>query len=188
MNLAFFLEEPSAREMLKGLLPRLLPSQVGVYYVVFEGKQDLERNLTRKLLRWQRPDTVFLILQDQDSSDCRELKERLTRKCKAAGRRATVRVVCRELESWYFGDLAAVEHGLRIDNLQRFGRNRQYREPDSIVSPSRELKKITRDVYQKLAGSRAIGAHLSLCSNTSHSFRVFVSAIRHLAGARGAPS
>ncbi len=28
MNLVFFLEEPSAREMLKGLLPRLLGAQV----------------------------------------------------------------------------------------------------------------------------------------------------------------
>lgn len=42
-HLVFLLEEPSAKEMLNGLLPRLLP---GLSYrcIVFEGKQDLEKN------------------------------------------------------------------------------------------------------------------------------------------------
>ncbi len=39
-TLVFFLEEASAREMLKGLLPRFLPSDVESRFVVFEGKQD----------------------------------------------------------------------------------------------------------------------------------------------------
>ena len=49
MNLVFVLEEPSAREMLKGLLPRVLPGAVQVRYVVFEGKHDLEKNIIRRL-------------------------------------------------------------------------------------------------------------------------------------------
>ena len=46
-QLVFFLEEPSAREMLKNFLPQILPNNVTVRYVVFEGKQDLERQLGR---------------------------------------------------------------------------------------------------------------------------------------------
>ena len=48
-TLVFFLEEPSAREMLKGLLPRFLPPDVESRFVVFEGKQDLEKQLEKKL-------------------------------------------------------------------------------------------------------------------------------------------
>ena len=167
MTLAFFLEETSAMEMLKGLLPRLLSPQVIVRYVVFEGKHDLDRNLLRRLRGWRTPDTAFIVLQDQDANDCKALKARLARRCAEAGRAsAKVRIVCRELESWYFGDLAAVEHGLR------------YRTPDSIHSPSSELRKITRNAYQKVAGSRAIGPCMATDGNTSRSFRAFVAAIR----------
>ena len=177
--MAFFLEETSAMEMLKGLLPRLLSPQVIVRYVVFEGKHDLDRNLLRRLRGWRTPDTAFIILQDQDANDCKALKARLARRCAEAGRAsAKVRIVCRELESWYFGDLAAVEHGLRIPNLQRYAGQRRYRTPDSIHSPSSELRKITRNAYQKVAGSRAIGPCMATDGNTSRSFRAFVAAIR----------
>ncbi len=108
MNFAFFLEEPSAREMLKGLLPKVLPSEVAVQYVVFQGKHDLNKSLVRKLRAWQKPDTVFFVLQDQDAADCKAIKEELMGKCKEAGKSSVVvRIVCRELESWYFGDLRA---------------------------------------------------------------------------------
>lgn len=38
--LVFLLEEPSAKIMLEGVLPRVLPPEVDVHYIVFEGKQD----------------------------------------------------------------------------------------------------------------------------------------------------
>ena len=41
-NLVCFLEEQSTREMLKGVLPRLLPQGVDCTYIVFDGKQDME--------------------------------------------------------------------------------------------------------------------------------------------------
>ena len=180
MSLAFFLEEPSAREMLKGLLPRILPPSVAVQYVVFEGKHDLDKNLVRRLRGWRKPDTAFVVLQDQDAANCKALKQRLMGKCEEAGRRsAVVRIVCRELESWYFGDLPAVEQGLGIDNLRRYANRASYRIPDAISAPSRELKKITHDAYQKVGGSREIGPWMSE-KNTSHSFRVFMAAVKRL--------
>lgn len=49
-TLAFLIEEPSARALLEGLLPRLLPGEsVHPRFLVFEGKQDLEANIARKL-------------------------------------------------------------------------------------------------------------------------------------------
>ena len=47
-TIVFFLEEPSAREMLEGMLPRILPDGVQTRYLVFKGKQDLEKNLVAK--------------------------------------------------------------------------------------------------------------------------------------------
>lgn len=181
MNLAFFLEELSAREMLKGLLPRILPPHVAFRCVVFEGKRDLDKNLARRLRGWRTPNTAFVVLRDQDAADCVELKQQLVRKCEDAGRPAAiVRIVCRELESWYFGDLLAVEQALEVDNLRRHARRSKYRVPDAIHSPSAELAKITRGAYQKVGGSREIGPRMSLDGNTSHSFRVFVAAVRRL--------
>ncbi|MDO1994235.1 hypothetical protein Q2405_28160, partial [Escherichia coli] len=62
---AFFLEELSAAEMLKGLLPRLLPADADTRYIVFEGKQDLEKNLEKKLKNWMTPDTIFVVIRDK---------------------------------------------------------------------------------------------------------------------------
>ena len=182
MKLVFLLEEPSIREMLKGLLPRLVPDIADITYIVFEGKSDLERNIVRRLRKWRHPESAFVVVRDQDSSDCIGLKEALVRKCREAGRGdAVVRIVCRELESWYFGDLAAVERGLGVPALVRHEARSKYRVPDDIQAPSRELMKITRNVYQKVAGSKAIGRYMRLDMNRSHSFRVFLEGVRRAA-------
>ena len=180
-NLVCFLEEPSAKEMLKGVLPRLLSEYIQCYYIVFEGKQDLENQLVRKLRGWNKPNSVFLVIRDQDSADCIAVKNRLLDLCREAGKPETlVRIACRELESFYFGDLSAVEIGLGLKNIANQQQRAKYRIPDSIVNPSYELEKLTNGVYQKVAGSRSIGPLLSLENNASHSFKVLLSGIRGL--------
>lgn len=47
----------------------------------------------------------------------------------------------------------------------------------------RSLAKITRNAYQKIAGSKAIGPNLALSGNASRSFQVFLKALRQLAAA-----
>ncbi len=168
----FLLEEPSAREMLKGLVPRLLCPDVVPYYVVFEGKQDLERNVERRLRGWLRPNSAFVVIRDQDASDCREVKRTLTAKCVRAGKPgALVRVACRELESFYLGDLAAVERALNLRGLLRLQNTRKYRIPDEVRNPASELARMTRRAYQKVAGSRAIGRELSVHKKQLAQFR-----------------
>lgn len=109
-TLVFLFEEPSARALMQGLLPRLLPSTVEVQYMVFEGKQDLERRMTGRIRGWMRPDSHFVVMRDQDSNpDCLAIKSRLRVLAAEAGRPdVLIRIVCRELESWALGDWDAV--------------------------------------------------------------------------------
>lgn len=180
-TIVFFLEEPSAKAMLEGLLPRVLPDGVDCRYLVFQGKQDLEKNLVKRLRGWQLPDSTFVVLRDQDSGACQEIKTKLSELCRQAGRDgALIRIACRELESFYLGDLAAVEKGLTISGLARMQHSRKYRTPDNLANPSQELARLTRGQYQKVAGSRAIAPHLKTEANTSYSFNTLLAGIRKL--------
>jgi hypothetical protein len=182
-HLVFFLEEPSAKAMLEGLLPRFLPGDVFPRYIVFEGKSDLEKQLERKLKGWLVPDSLFVVLRDQDAGECAVIKKRLVEKCRLANKPATlVRIACRELESWYLGDLNAVERALQVRNLGRQQATRKYQAPDRLGQPDEELIRLTNGRYQKIAGSRDIGPHLALHGNLSRSFQVFMTGLQRLLG------
>ena len=60
----------------------------------------------------------------------------------------------------------------------KYKNKRKYRIPDKIGSPAEELENITKGIYQKVSGSRKIGSKLSLDSNTSKSFQVFIDSIQ----------
>jgi len=181
-TIVFFLEEPSAQEMLEGILPRLLPEGFQFRCLVFRGKQDLERNLIRKLRSWQLRNSGFVVIRDQDSAECKAVKSKLVNLCREAGRKeALVRVACHELESFYLGDLAAVEKGLGLQSLSKRQEKRKFRSPDEVINPANELYKLTNNVYQKVAGSRAIAPYLNLEENRSQSFNVLISGIRKIA-------
>lgn len=179
--MVFFLEELSAKEMLDGLLPRLLPNGICYRCVPFEGKQDLEKQLPRKLRGWNTPNTWFIVLRDKDSGDCLVIKDRLANICQDSGKPGTlIRIACHELESWYLGDLSAVEQALAIQGLAKLQGNRKFRDPDQLANPAQELEKLTSNRYQKISGSRSIGPHLSVDDNRSHSFKVFISGVARI--------
>lgn len=181
-RMVFLLEELSAERMLKGLMPRLvIDDDIIVTYHYFEGKTDLEKNIIRKISYWKCQDpTCFVILRDQDSGDCINILNRLKQLCFDAGRPETlIRIACRELESWYLGDLDAVQKGLELrQDIARLQNKARYREPDLLVSPSRELARVTANKYQKVNGSSRIGCHLKLDGNKSYSFKKFIAGIR----------
>ncbi|MBN1653743.1 MAG: DUF4276 family protein [Deltaproteobacteria bacterium] len=181
IQLVFFLEERSVEALLKILLPRIIGSSVDSRYIVFEGKQDLEKQLIRRMQGYRTPGARFVVLRDQDAGKCKEIKASLKRKCEQAGRSdAVVRIACHELESWYLGDLAAVERGLSLSGLRRLQNSSPYRTPDKIVNPSAKLARIAK-AYQKIGGSRAIGPYLDVDNVRSCSFGHFVKSIRNLA-------
>lgn len=184
-ELVFMLEEPSARAMLEGLLPRIGINLPTVRYVVFEGKQDLEKQVAQRIRGYRNPNARFIVIRDQDSrNDCRALKARLLDLCgDAAGNRALLaRIFCRELEAVYIGDLSAVEAALDITGLAKRQNGRRFRTPDMLMTPSKELKTLTKGAYQKISGSRAIGLLLDVENTRSDSFKVLVSGIRHICG------
>jgi hypothetical protein len=148
--LVFLLEEPSAAEMLKGILPNILPEDVNVKFLVFEGKQDLEKQLERRLKGWQQSNSVFLVMRDKDGGDCLTIKQRLAEKVCTSGKQAVtlIRIACTELESFYLGDLNAVEQGLEIANLAKKQLIRKYRTPDSLSNAAQELSNLTQRKYQ----------------------------------------
>ncbi len=179
-ELVIFLEEPSAREMLKGLLPKILPDNVYPRYVVFEGKQDLDKQLPIKLKAWCKPDCIFVVLRDQDNGNCLSIKQGLMEKCNHAGKTCVlIRIACHELESWYLGDLTAVEQAIGPDRLSSKQNNRKFRTPDRLSNASEELSKLSPQ-YQKVSGSRAIGKCLNIKNNRSDSFHVFMSGIQRI--------
>ena len=179
-TVVFFLEEPSAQELLEGLLPRVLP-EVIPRYLVFQGKQDLEKNLVRKLRGWMMPDSVFVVMRDQDSGDCKAIKQQLVERCRESGKaRVLVRLACRELESFYLGDLGAVEKGLGLRGISGQQEKRTFRNPDTLGNPHDELCRITHGRYQKVSGSRAIAPYLRLSGNKSRSFNVLLKGLRSL--------
>lgn len=162
-ELVFFLEEASAKAMLEVLVPRLLPPGAVFHLrrVVFEGKQDLERNLERKLRGYLTPNAKFFVLRDQDREDCRKLKHRLKKICTKAKRPATVvRIACRELESFYLGDLRAVEKALGLKNLARRQSTEKFRDPDQLQNPAAELNLQHSRSQSYLQLVRAIAAAL----------------------------
>lgn len=185
-EIVFFLEEPSAQALLEKIIPRIIDQTPACRFVVFEGKQDLEKNLVRKMKGYRVPDARFVVLRDQDAGDCRALKDALKSKCAEGLRPDTlVRIACRELESWYLADLNAVELGLGVKGLAGRQQEKRFRSPDDIVSPARELSRIAPP-YQKIGGSRSIGPYLDMGNGRSRSFQNFVDGIRRLAASASA--
>ena len=183
INLVFFLEEASAEALLEVLMRRMIVQKENIFvrYIVFEGKQDLEKKLARKLRGWKLPNSKFIVLRDQDSADCKTVKFNLLKLCPEDKKSHTlVRIACHELESWYLGDLDAVEHGLGLSGIAKYQGKNRYRNPDSIQAPSAELERLTNKTYQKISGSRTIGEYLNLDNTRSNSFNVFITGIKNI--------
>ena len=179
-HLVFLLEEPSARDLLEGLLPKLLPATIYPYYFVFEGKQDLEAQMVRKLRGWRKPDSAFVVLRDQDAGDCRKVKKGLAGLVAESDRAPSlVRVACRELESWIVGDWQAISKAFERPELAAHGLKEAHRTPDLLVRPVETIRKFVPE-YQKRDGARRIGPLLDPDRNQSESFRAFCSGVRTL--------
>lgn len=180
MTLVFLLEEKSMKVFLDTLLSQILPSNINFFTIPHEGKSDLKKSLPIKLKAWNIPDSKFIVVQDQDSNDCRELKQELLDLCEECNREVLVRIACHELEAWYWGDLKAVEQAYGKD-LSKVGRKRTYRIPDDIVSPKRELQKLLPE-HQQIEGAKRIAQYIDIDRNTSVSFHMFIDGVKKMCG------
>ena len=180
-ELVFLLEEPSAKRLLQGLLPRILPSNFQFRYIVFEGKQHLEKHMGSKLRAWQTPGAKFVVLRDQDSGDCKVVKQGLVEKCAQSNRPDTlVRVACRELEAWIVGDLAAFAKEFTAPQAEKQKNKGKFVDPDTLADPVKELRVFCPE-YKKGDGAERMGLRLDPETNQSGSFRAFCDGVLRLA-------
>jgi hypothetical protein len=176
-ELVILTEEPSAKDLLDGLLPRLLPQDWAFRCVPYEGKQDLEKRMGRLLRAWQNPHARFIVLRDQDSGNCRVIKQDLMQRCINAGRNdALIRIACRELEAWILGDLAAFAQEFAAPSAAKAQNKAKFRDPDALGSAVNELRGFM-PAYQKREGARRMGLRLDPNKNASRSFRVFCAGV-----------
>ena len=180
-ELVFLLEEESAKSFLESLLPRILDHNISTRLIAFEGKQDLEKQLIKKIRGYTNPNARFIVMRDQDNNpDCLAIKNGLLERCNAAGKlqQTLVRIACKELESFYLADLAAVESALSLTGLARQQNKAIYRNPDICQSPSKELAKLTKGNYQKVSHSREIGRQVDITNTRSSSFTNLIRSIK----------
>lgn len=185
-RIEILVEEPSIAEVLRGILPSILPNgwnlDANCFIRCHNGKQDLQRSIPHKLRSASGKNirTGFIILQDQDSDDCVRLKHKLTDMCDKAITSwkvsYKVRIVCHELESWYLGDMDAIEHVFSQFHAKKYKNRKIFRNPDQCINPKRELKKLVED-YPQIATAREIAKHMSVDKNTSRSFNCFINCL-----------
>lgn len=182
-RIEILVEEPSMKEFLTILLPNILDNQwnLNVNYFIrsFEGKNDLQKNIPSKvkfLSNWNHEAVGIVIMQDQDSSDCKILKQKLIAICNQNGNcPKLVRIICRELESWYLGDFVAVNGAYPNFKYQNYINKSKFRIPDNCNAFD-ELKKILPE-FQKVGGAKKIAPFISIENNKSESFQQTISGL-----------
>ncbi|MBU7005473.1 DUF4276 family protein [Phosphitispora fastidiosa] len=182
-HIVFLLEEISMKAVLDEILPSILPDGCTFHTIKHEGKTDMEKSIPRKLRAYRIPEVQFVVLRDQDNSDCKQVKQRLLQLCFEGGRTdALVRVVCHELESWFLGDLSAVEKAFNYKGIARKQEKAQFRNPDKLANPCEVLQKMVPE-YQKYSGSKKIAKFMKIDTNCSLSFNAFIEGIRKIVAA-----
>lgn len=180
--LEIFTEERSMENFLRGLLPRILPSDfqldINCFIRPHEGKSDLKKSLIRKVKAFQNyPHPVkLLIIHDQDSNDCKLLKADLVSICSSISNlEFLVRIACKELENWYLGDLYSIERIYPDSRASRLSNKSKFKRPDSL-NGTEELENLSKK-FSKSHASREIGKIICLEDNRSVSFNHFVSGV-----------
>jgi hypothetical protein len=184
-QIEILLEEPSMMHFLEDILPFILPEGYVLGENCFlrphQGKSELRKSIPRKMQvfsNFYRPAKV-IIIHDQDSNDCRELKAQLQELCAMEGAcPVLIRIACRELENWYLGDMDAIQ-GLYPDfPAEKMQRKAKYREVDNSFG-SKELEKMIAG-FQKTFAAKKIAFHMEdLSANRSESFQQTISGIQN---------
>jgi hypothetical protein len=201
MQIEFLVEEQSAEETLKYLLPRLIGERAQWKLINLGSKYKLLKVLPQRLAAYRQrisrgENLRMVVLVDRDNDDCETLKRRIEEAARGAelatksvpdtdGRFLVVnRIVIEELESWFIGDPAALRKAFTslpvIDATTGIFRN-----PDnggSWEALHRFLKKhgIYKSSYPKIDAARRIAPKLDVQANRSHSFQVFVRGVEAL--------
>ena len=170
------------KHFLEGILSSVLPADIVLYSNCFirvhEGKQHLQKEIPKKIKAYGhiRIPTKVIIIQDQDTANCIDLKQKLHRLVEESGSLPhLIRIACRELEAWYLGDMDAIEQVYPRFKADHFRKWAEFRDPDRLMA-SEELKKLIPD-FRKCFASREIPKHMNLIGNSSRSFNHLIGGI-----------
>lgn len=180
MKFYFLLEERSMKHVLSIVLPKLFPDlqeERDYFLRHHNGKDDLEQAIPRFIAGVGKNAGIkVVIVRDQDTEDCKIVKERLTGLCKNASIPPLIRIACRELESWYLGDREAIAKA--YPEFEKNKHKAKFRNnPDSITKPSKLLNDAIRS-FQKGVACKKIPPYMELEKNSSHSFNQLITGLR----------
>jgi hypothetical protein len=183
MRVEFLLEEPSMASFLEIILPSVLPAHFIVGKNCFlrphRGKSDLQKSIPNKIRAFSNfyEPAKVIIIHDQDSSDCKLLKDKLRDLCCKNGNcPVLIRIACRELEAWYLGDMAAIQSAYPGFKAGYYKSKAKFRNPD-LCNPSEELSKLIPE-FEKGTAAKTIPKYMLEPRNTSHSFKQLVKGIQ----------
>ncbi len=102
----------------------------------------------------------------------------------------SVRIICKELESWFIRDLKAIECAFPRFSAAQFENKSRFRKVDNITKPSADLLKLipefsNRKFLPKLEVSEKIAEFMNPDINKSKSFIHTIAAIKKLTGVHG---
>jgi hypothetical protein len=202
VHLEVLVEEPSAEEALRQLIPKMLGDEASFEIRVFQGKHDLLAKLPNRLRGYAawitNADTRVAVLVDEDRSDCMTIKSAmedaaanaglLTRSVAGSDAPFVVlnRLAIEELEAWFFGDcdaLRAAYPRLPATLEARAG----FRDPDAVAGGTWEsLERVLQRAgyhsggLRKVAAARDIAPHMDPARNRSRSFQHFRAGLAEL--------
>lgn len=176
-------------------MPRILPDESTFAVRSFRGKRQLLDKLEVRLRVYAKGLPAIckvVVLVDRDREECHGLKRRIEDMAARAGLltraragggdwQAATRIVCEELEAWYFGDWEAVKSAYP---KARSVLPRKLRSSDAIAGGTwEELERVLQQAgyfrggLRKIEAARAIAKHIDPNRNASPSFRVFRDAV-----------
>ncbi len=166
------------------ILPKILPKGYKLNDNCFlrphEGKNDLKKSIPNKIKVFSNfhIPTKIIIIHDQDSNDCKKLKEGLIQLCTSNGDcPVLIRIPCKELENWYLGDMDAIGAVYPKFKPEKYKNKATYRNVDQCFG-AYELEKIIK-TFQKGFASKNIPNFMNLENNNSTSFNHLISGLHN---------
>lgn len=188
MGIFFLTEEPSIAPVIERFAADLLDLTNGDWFDVkiHQGKEDLRKALRTVVPTLSKiPDVRIMVLHDQDEKDCKHLKQDLADALVRCDCPLKIRIVCKELEAWFLGDLAAIEKAYPRFDAHSVKEKAKFRNVDEISRPSQVLLSIVPELsglksLPKIRNARAIAPHMLQSYNRSTSFAHFIRGIQVL--------
>jgi len=177
-------EESSMENLLEIVLPQILPIgyDLGINCFVrpHQGKSDLKKSITKKVTAYQHfpKPVVLIVIQDQDSNDCKKLKKGLIDLIMKINPEQPhlVRIACKELENFYLGDMRAIEAIYPVFKANRQKRKAKYRNPDNVFG-AYDLEQQIK-TFSKGYASKNIPRYMDLYDNSSPSFNQLITGVQ----------